>query len=203
MTIRFKQPVFSKSVLLVGGSLLLATAVSARLLWHEISRQPVALSAAGLTVTGEIAKAQFVPPTVFLRSPGDAVPVISNLFHSVSVERTLIKLDQQKALLALREASRASAQSPSPKEDKDKPLPPAVRFCFQGVVETEGGLPVALISTVPKGRTASFGEGEPCCGATVTHVARDSVDLILKDNSTRTLARGIPLTIAKEALHEY
>ena len=220
MKLRFRYPGPSaKPYLVLGIALFLAVGAMVQLLWRELVRRRAPPSCAEITGAGHVVTPKVTSPAVFLQPETAPVQALSNLFHSTFVDRTLLKLAKQKeAQEAAQEAARKAAQAQvvekaarlrvigtRPKAGSEKVvvklLPPPVRFSFQGLIRTDEGGPLALLSIVPTGRSSPFAAGEVCHGAVVTNVAVDHVDLILNDGSIRRVERGISEPILEGLLH--
>jgi hypothetical protein len=202
--------------LILGVSLVLAAGAILHLLWGSFvrGRSP---ARGGDHIQSVPVSAPALPfPAVFLKAENETPQAVSNLFHSAYVDRALLKLAEQKAMqeAALKAAKDKAAQAAvNPVSTKPplkvlpaeipvtKPVPPPVRFRFQGVIRTADDQVLALISDSPSGRSAPFAEGETCHGAMVTNLTADRVDLILNNGSIRGVSRGIPEAIAKELLY--
>lgn len=212
------SPSSMKTILVLGIALFLAGGAVLQLLWGEMIRRRTPPSGDALSVSGQVAVPKLPSPMMFLQPDKTPAIAVSNMFHSAFIDRTLLKLVEQKAVKdaaqksarekADHEAARLSVVVPTQMALKDgppkaKPASPTVRFCFQGLIQTADGKALALINATPNERSAPFAEGEKCCGAVVTNLTADGVKLILNDRSVRGVMRGTPETIPEDLLHEH
>lgn len=209
------SPSSMKAYLVLGFAIFLSVAAAVELVWHEITRSRTPLAGGEVVVSGNATTPALPSPEAFLQ-PAKPPQFVSNLFHSVYIERTLQKQAEEKSnrdaarKAALdskaQESAMASAASLSSKAceggDKVSKLPPPVRFCFQGVIRSADGRPWALLAVSPAGKSLAVSPGEACHGAVVTNVTTDSVALILNDGSVRTVSKGVTESIPEALLHE-
>lgn len=200
----------------LGVAVILAVGAVLQLLWGAYARGRTPSVGGGRVVAAPVTAQALPPPVVFLKTTTQPDRGVSNLFHSTYIERTLLKLEEQRKLRlaaekearakVVKEAVRVAAVVPPPKVlpvvlTKTNPPPPQVRFCFQGLIQTADGQTLALINSSPAGRSAPVAEGEKCHGVVVTNLSAESVDLVLGDGSLRGIAKGKPEIILEAKLY--